>query len=217
MNLAFAARPQVTLPIQGSETVFPVHRIYCVGRNYDDHVKEMGGVVGRDPPFFFSKPADAVVTNGRFPYPARSHDVHHEIELVVALGPTAEIFGYAVGLDMTRRDLQAEAKRLQRPWDIAKSFDYSAPVSALVPIAETGELIAGSITLDVNGARRQTGNIANMIWTVAEIIKELGGYFKLEAGDLIFTGTPAGVGAVQRGDHVHGAIEGLGVIDVTVV
>ncbi len=155
MNLAFAAPPPVTVPISGSDKRFPVHRIYCVGRNYAEHVKEMGGEVGRDPPFFFMKPADAIVLDGRFPYPAMSADVHHEIELVVALGEGGKIFGHAVGLDMTRRDLQAAAKKLGRPWDTAKGFDHSAPVSAIVP--GTAPLTSGAITLDVNGARRQIG------------------------------------------------------------
>jgi fumarylpyruvate hydrolase len=194
-----------------------VRRIFCVGRNYNDHVKEMGGVVGRDPPFFFTKPADAALTSGKFPYPGRSADVHHEIELVVALGPEAKIFGYAVGIDMTRRDLQAEAKKLARPWDTAKAFDHSAPLSALVPVTETGAMHKGSITLDVNGERRQTGDIEQMIWSIPEIIAELGTYFELKPGDLVFTGTPAGVGPVQRGDKLYGAIEGIGTLDVTVI
>ena len=193
-----------------------MRRIFCVGRNYNDHVKEMGGVVGREPPFFFTKPADAIRTDGRFPYPTRSSDVHHEIELVVALGQEAHIFGYAVGLDMTRRDLQADAKKLARPWDTAKAFDHAAPVSTLVLASEIGLLKKGAITLDVNGARCQTGNIADMIWNVAEIIAELGSYFELKPGDIVFTGTPAGVGAIKRGDKMHGAIEGIGTLDVSV-
>lgn len=217
MTFAFPPKPQSAVPIRGSQSLFPVRRIFCVGRNYNDHVKEMGGVVGRDPPFFFTKPADAIVTDGKFPYPSRSADVHHEIELVVALGPDTKIFGYAVGIDMTRRDLQAEAKKLARPWDTSKAFDHSAPLSPLVPASETGTLHKGAITLDVNGERRQTGDIAHMIWSIAEIIAELGTYFELKAGDLIFTGTPAGVGPVQRGDSLQGAIEGIGTLDVTVI
>ena len=217
MSFAFPPAPQSSIPIHGSNLLFPVRRIFCVGRNYNDHVKEMGGVVGRDPPFFFTKPADAVVSDGKFPYPSRSSDVHHEIELVVALGPDTGIFAYAVGIDMTRRDLQAEAKKLARPWDTAKAFDHSAPVSPLVPISATGELKKAAITLDVNGQRRQTGNIAEMIWSVPEIIAELGSYFELKPGDIIFTGTPAGVGPVQRGDILHGAIEGIGTLDVSVM
>lgn len=217
MSFAFPPAPQSSIPIHGSNLLFPVRRIFCVGRNYNDHVKEMGGVVGRDPPFFFTKPADAVVSDGKFPYPSRSSDVHHEIELVVALGPDTGIFAYAVGIDMTRRDLQAEAKKLARPWDTAKAFDHSAPVSPLVLISATGELKKAAITLDVNGQRRQTGNIAEMIWSVPEIIAELGSYFELKPGDIIFTGTPAGVGPVQRGDILHGAIEGIGTLDVSVM
>jgi fumarylpyruvate hydrolase len=216
VSLIFPAAPQVLVPIKGSNLKFPVRRIFCVGRNYNDHVKEMGGVVGRDPPFFFTKPADAIVTNGVFPYPTRSGDVHHEIELVVALGADTKILAYAVGLDMTRRDLQAEAKKLARPWDTAKAFDHSAPLSPLVLASETGALMRGAITLDVNGARRQTGDISEMIWNVSEILAELGTYFELKPGDLIFTGTPAGVGPIKRGDTLRGAIEGLGTLDVSV-
>lgn len=214
MKLAFAAHPPVTLPIAGSEQRFPLHRIYCVGRNYNDHVKEMGGVVGRDPPFFFSKPNDAIVLDGRFPYPAMSSDVHFETELVVALGPDAHVFGYAVGIDFTRRDLQAEAKKLGRAWDTAKSFDHSAPISLITQ--STAFLQQGTITLDVNGTRRQSADVADMIWSVREIIEALGQYFILKAGDIIFTGTPAGVGAVHKGDTLHAKIEGVGALDVVI-
>jgi fumarylpyruvate hydrolase len=217
MSLVFPSIPPITLPILGTANRFPVHRVYCVGRNYNDHVKEMGGVVGRDPPFFFAKPPGALVSNGQFPYPNRSTDVHHELELVVALGVDATIFGHAIGIDMTRRDLQAEAKRLGRPWETAKSFDHSAPISAIVPIEKTGPLTGANMTLDVNGQRRQTGNSADMIWNVAEIIAELQTYFQLQAGDIIFTGTPAGVGPVLRGDTLTASITGLGtlLVDVT--
>ncbi|MFT3989134.1 fumarylacetoacetate hydrolase family protein [Aestuariivirga sp.] len=207
----------MSLPVRGRSERLPVHRIYCVGRNYDEHVKEMGGVAGRDPPFFFTKPADALVTDGRFPYPPSSHDVHHEIELVVALGPDLKPFAYGVGLDMTRRDLQAEAKKLARPWDTAKGFDHSAPISPLVLAEDTGHLQAGAITLDVNGVRRQTGDLSQMIWSVSETIAALAGLFELKPGDLIFTGTPAGVAAVKTGDVLLGHIDGLGDLDVTVV
>lgn len=217
MSHVFAPAVQISVAVRGTASRFPVHRIYCVGRNYNDHVKEMGGVVGRDPPFFFAKPADAIMLDGKLPYPGRTQDLHHEIELVVALGPQAKIFGYAVGIDMTRRDLQAEAKRLSRPWETAKSFDSSAPITEIVPIAETGELTKGAITLDVNGQRRQTGDISDMIWNVAEIITELGTYFKLQQGDVIFTGTPSGVGTVQRGDHMRGEIERISILDIMVV
>lgn len=215
MSFAFAPAEPVSLQIAGRDERFPVHRVYCVGRNYAEHVKEMGGEVGRDPPFFFAKPPDALVTDGRFPYPTLSNDVHHEVELVVALGPDARIFGHAVGLDMTRRDLQAAAKKLGRPWEVAKGFDHSAPIGPIVPSAAA--LSAGAITLDVNGARRQTGDLSEMIWSVPEIIAELGKLFTLQPGDLIFTGTPAGVAPVQRGDKLHAEIAGLGRLDVDVI
>jgi fumarylpyruvate hydrolase len=215
MTLAFPAHAPVTLPVVGTNERFPLHRIYCVGRNYNDHVKEMGGVVGRDPPFFFAKPNDAIVLDGKFPYPAMSADVHYELELVVALGPEAKVFGYAVGIDFTRRDLQAEAKKLGRAWETAKAFDYSAPMSALRPAHDF--LRAGEMWLDVNGTRRQASNLREMIWSVEEIIAALGQYFILKPGDIIFTGTPAGVGAVQKGDKLHAEIEGVGALDVMVV
>jgi fumarylpyruvate hydrolase len=215
MTFAFAPATPVSLPIAGSAQRFPVHRVYCVGRNYAEHVKEMGGEVGRDPPFFFAKPPDALVTDGRFPYPTLSNDVHHEVELVVALGPGARVFGHAVGLDMTRRDLQAAAKKLGRPWEVAKGFDHSAPIGSVLP-AE-GALASGAITLDVNGQRRQTGDLAEMIWSVPEIIIELGKLFTLQPGDLIFTGTPSGVGPVARGDRLHAEIAGVGALTVDVI
>jgi fumarylpyruvate hydrolase len=215
VTLAFAAMPPVSVPIAGSDLRFPVRRIYCVGRNYAEHAKEMGGDASREPPFFFMKPADAIVTDGRFPYPGLSSDVHHEVELVVAVGAGAQLFGHAVGLDMTRRDLQAAAKKAGRPWDTAKGFDHSAPIGAIVPA--DAPLTKGPITLEVNGARRQTGDIADMIWSVAEILAELSRYYALHQGDLIFTGTPAGVGAVRKGDRLHAAIEGLPGLDVTVI
>ena len=214
MTLAFPSPPQVTVPIAGSGLGFPVNRIFCVGRNYAEHVKEMGNDL-KGSPIFFMKPADAILLDGRFPYPSASKDVHHEIELVVALGPDAQIFGYAVGIDMTRRDLQAEAKKGGKPWESAKAFDHSAPIGAIV--AMTDELGKGEITLDVNGQRRQTADLGDMIWNVGEIIAELKKLFALKAGDLIFTGTPSGVGAVQRGDRMHGAIEGLASLDVVVI
>lgn len=214
MTTVFPATPGITVPITGTNQFFPIHRIYCVGRNYDEHVREMGGEVGRDPPFFFMKPADALVLDGRFPYPTMSSDVHHEIELVVALGEGARVFGYAVGLDMTRRDLQGAAKKQGRPWDTAKGFDFSAPVSAIKP--ERGFLKQGAITLDVNGQRRQSGDLSEMIWPVEGILANLSQFFALMPGDLIFTGTPAGVGPVTKGDRLHGAIEGVGKLDVLV-
>ncbi len=215
MSYVFATPPQAYIPLRGSHLRYPVRRIYCVGRNYAEHVKEMGGEAGRDPPFFFMKPPDALVLDGRFPYPTASNDVHHEIELVVALGEGGQPFGYGVGLDFTRRDLQAAAKKLGRPWEVAKAFDHSAPVSELV--SDIAMPLKGAITLDVNGQRRQTGDISEMIWSAAEIIAELGKLFQLHAGDVIFTGTPSGVGAVKRGDRLHGEIAGVGVLDVEVI
>jgi fumarylpyruvate hydrolase len=215
MTLAFPAQEAVTLPIVGTDKRFPLHRIYCVGRNYNDHVKEMGGEVGRDPPFFFSKPNDAIVLDGRFPYPAMSNDVHHEVELVVAIGPDCAVFGYTIGIDFTRRDLQAEAKKLGRAWETAKSFDFSAPISAIKP--STSFLSDAEFFLDVNGVRRQASNISNMIWSVEELIAALKQYFILKPGDIIYTGTPAGVGAVQKGDHLHAEMQGIGTLDVVVV
>ena len=214
MTLAFAAHQPVTVPIAGSDLMFPVNRIYCVGRNYAEHVKEMGSDP-RGTPIFFQKPANAIVLDGRFPYPSASQNVHHEIELVVALGPGAQIFGYAVGLDMTRRDLQAEAKAGGKPWEAAKAFDHAAPIAAISPM--TGEMGNGTIALDVNGARRQSADIADMIWNVDEIILELSKLFHLTSGDLIFTGTPAGVGVVRPGDKLRGTIADLVPLDVEVV
>jgi len=211
-----------TIAISGSEQRFPVRRIYCVGRNYAEHVREMGNDL-KDPPFFFSKPADAVVVSGaRLAFPSRTADLHHEVELVVALnqggtniavaGSNATIFGYAVGIDLTRRDLQAEAKKAGRPWDMAKGFDHSAPIGALklgVPPA------AAAISLSVDGELRQNGNLKDMIWSVPEIIAALSTYVELAPGDLIFTGTPAGVGAIKRGQTVRGMIAGIEPIEIT--
>lgn len=226
MPFAFAPRERPVLPISGSRELFPIHRIYCVGRNYADHAKEMGHDPAREPPFFFQKNADAIVTGAMVPYPAATKDLHHELELVVALrsgGHDLEpsrarehIFGYAVGLDMTRRDLQHEAKRLGRPWEIAKAFDGSAPCSPIVPAAECGHPKSGAIWLEVNGERRQEGTLEEMIWDVPHVIGFLSKYFELAAGDLIFTGTPKGVGPVVRGDRLHGHIDGVGELEVTV-
>ncbi len=219
--------PQVVLPIAGTGQVFPVHRIYCVGRNYAAHAVEMGGDPNREPPFFFQKNPDNLVLDGRFPYPPASQSVHHEIELVVALGeggtdiPVEKafdcVFGYAVGIDMTRRDLQDVAKELRRPWEVAKAFEASAPCGPLQPTSIVGHPSAGAITLDVNGERRQTGDLGQMIWKVPEIVSALSGLFALKAGDLIYTGTPSGVGAVLRGDVMRGAIDTIGDLEVRVV
>lgn len=228
-NPHFILEPQTqpVLAVRGSPKLFPVRRVYCVGRNYADHAIEMGHDPNREPPFFFQKNPDSLVIGGApFPYPAKSKDVHHEIEMVVALQsgggdiPAAQalkhIFGYAVGLDMTRRDLQGEAKKLGRPWEVGKAFDKAAPCSEIARASEIGHPAKGAITLDVNGARRQAGDIAQMIWSVPEIIAHLSGLFELRPGDIIFTGTPAGVGAVQRGDKLSGAIEGVGELTTTV-
>jgi len=222
---------QAVVPIEGSSQLFPIHRIYCVGRNYVEHAKEMGNS-GREAPFFFMKPADAVLpvehgSIGEMPYPSLTKDLHHEIELVVALGsggkniPAAEavkhIYGYAVGLDMTRRDLQAEAKKLGRPWCTGKGFDYSAPISAIRPLSVTGPIAHAAISLNVNGQTRQQGDISQLIWNIAETIEQLSGYYELRAGDLIFTGTPVGVAAVVKGDLLEGSVEGVGDLRVRLV
>ncbi|MFM1895992.1 MAG: hypothetical protein RLZZ385_1066 [Pseudomonadota bacterium] len=210
-----------SLAMAGSPERFPVHRIYCVGRNYADHAREMGNDPDREPPFFFSKPADALVADREeVIYPGRTQDLHHEVELVVALGKdawqvTAQqaldcVLAYAVGIDFTRRDLQAAAKQAGRPWDVAKGFDDSAPVSELQPVSAIGHPAKGSISLSVNGSLRQRGDLADMIWSVPEVIAELSTYYRLRAGDLIFTGTPAGVGRVVAGDVLEGVIEGVG-------
>ena len=227
MTFVFAPPPRVALPIAGSGLSFPVHRVYCVGRNYADHAREMGHDPDREPPFFFQKNPDNLRTDGVFPYPPQSADVQFEIELAVCLGsggveiPANEamrhVFGYAVALDMTRRDLQAQAKRLGRPWDTAKAFEHSAPCSPVRPAAEIGHPASGAIWLDQNGERRQTGDLSMMIWSVADQIAYLSQLFELQAGDVILTGTPAGVGRVARGDALSGAVEGVGTLTVAVV
>lgn len=219
---------QVALPVTGQSRRFPVNRIFCVGRNYADHAREMGHDPNREPPFFFMKPASTIVTDGAdFPYPDLSNDVHHEVELVVALqaggknisASTAlqNVYGYAVGLDMTRRDLQSEAKKLGRPWDTGKAFDASAPCSALVAADVSGHPSKGKVLLTVNGETRQAGDLADLIWNVPETIAYLSTLFELAAGDLIFTGTPAGVGPVVRSDCMVASIEGVGELTVHVV
>jgi fumarylpyruvate hydrolase len=227
--MSFAFQPPATpaVAIVGSSERFPVHRIYCVGRNYAAHAREMGKDPEREAPFFFTKPADAIAANGsQLPFPSRTSDLHHEIELVVALGTGGEnigisqamshVFGYAVGLDLTRRDLQAEAKDKGRPWDTAKAFDRSAPISAITP-APAVQLAESRIWLKVNGALRQQGALADMIWSVPEIIAELSTLFELQPGDLIFTGTPAGVAAIKSNDRLEGGIDGLETLQVTLV
>lgn len=226
MSYVIAAPKQASVPVKGTHLRFPVRRIYCVGRNYNDHVVEIGGVPGREPPFFFQKPADALLLDGNFPYPAATRDVHHEVELVVALqsggkdiaasNAAQHIYGYAVGIDMTRRDLQGEAKKTGRPWEVAKAFDHSAPVGEIIPKADTGVLEQAGISLQVNGTQRQNSDISQMIWSVPEIISELSRLFVLHAGDIIFTGTPSGVGPVQPGDKLQAAIEHVGELSLQV-
>jgi fumarylpyruvate hydrolase len=216
-----------TLPVQGSDKLFPIHRIYCVGRNYAEHAIEMGHDPSKEPPFFFQKNPDNIITDGKFPYPSATTDVHHEIEMVVALSKGGtnipvesaldHVFGYGVGLDMTRRDLQGEAKKLGRPWEVGKAFEASAPCGPLVPASEIGHPTSGAVTLKVNAEIRQQGDLNQLIWKVPEMISYLSGLFTLQPGDIIMTGTPAGVGAVVRGDVLEGFVEGIGTIEVVVV
>lgn len=229
MEFVFSPPKLPTVPLLGSSQVFPVHRIYCVGRNYSDHVQEMGGDPREEPPIFFSKPADAIVIeNMPVNYPQATADLHHEVELVVALAGGGKsisqeraldcVFGYAVGVDLTRRDLQAAAKKGGKPWDVAKGFDQSAPISAINPISNLVQHpVAAEISLQVNGEVRQQANINAMIWSVAEVIAELSRFYELRAGDLIFTGTPAGVAAISAGDNVRAEIEKVGVLEFALV
>jgi fumarylpyruvate hydrolase len=228
------ALPHVIVPtvaIAGSPERFPVHRIYCVGRNYADHAKEMGSS-GREPPFFFFKPADAafnVAANAAqdWPYPSITNDLHHEVELVVAIAKGGKnipvdqaknhIWGYAIGLDMTRRDIQAAMKKEGKPWCIAKGFDHGAPIGPLTPIESTGEITSGPISLTVNGQVRQTGDISDMIWNISEVIAHISNAWELKAGDLIYTGTPAGVAAVKRGDVLTAKATQVGAFSIKVV
>jgi fumarylpyruvate hydrolase len=226
-NYAVQPAPIPTLPVAGTDQVFPIRRVYCVGRNYAEHAIEMGHDPNREPPFFFQKNPDNVVLDGKFPYPPKTSDVHHEIELVVALGkggadiPAEKaldyVFGYAVGLDMTRRDLQGEAKKMGRPWEVGKAVEASAPCGPIVPASKIGHPAKGAVWLDVNGQRRQTGDLSQLIWNIPETIAYLSSLFTLAPGDLIMTGTPAGVGAVKRGDVMKGGVEGVGEIEVRVV
>jgi fumarylpyruvate hydrolase len=227
MAYVISPPPVVTLPVDGDERGFPVRRVFCVGRNYAAHAREMGHDPDREPPFFFTKPADALVPGGgAIPYPPATNDLHHEVELVVALGkggadiPEAQaldhVFGYAVGIDLTRRDLQAEAKELRRPWDMAKAFDRSAPVSALRSAARIGHPELSPIKLAVNDEVRQVSTLAHHIWSVAETIACLSRLVELAPGDLIFMGTPEGVAAVGRGDRLDASIEGVGELRLTI-
>jgi fumarylpyruvate hydrolase len=216
----------ITLPVAESNAVFPVGRIYCVGRNYAEHAREMGHDPDREPPFFFMKPPDAIVMSGAtIAYPTITQDLHHEIEMVVAIGQGGKdipvekaldhVFGYGVGLDMTRRDVQGEAKKMGRPWEMGKAFDESAPCTALKPVAMIGHPAKGAITLKVNGAIKQKGDLSEMIWNVPETIAYLSKMITLRAGDLIMSGTPSGVGPVQRGDKLEGHVDGVGDLTVT--
>lgn len=225
-EFVIAPPPRPALPVAGDSRLFPVRRVYCVGRNYAEHAREMGHDPDREEPFFFQKAPDALVTDGRFPYPTMTSDVHHEIELVVALGKGGRdvpvekadelIWGYAVGIDMTRRDLQAVAKKKGRPWEVAKSFDHAAPIGPIVPASRSGLLTKGAIWLDVNGERRQQSDLDQLIWKIDESIAFLSRLFELRPGDLIFTGTPAGVAAVERGDRLRGHVDGVGDLEVEV-
>jgi fumarylpyruvate hydrolase len=231
MNTVFPPAPSVTVPVVGTSAQFPVHRIYCVGRNYAEHAQEMGHS-GREPPFFFMKPADAVLVAAPgsvkpLPYPSLTQNLHHEIELVVAIGTggknitveqaESHIFGYAVGLDMTRRDLQNDMKAQGRPWCIGKGFDYSAPIGPITPKDAAGDITHAAISLQVNDALRQNSTVEQLIWNIAETICQLSAAWELQPGDLIYTGTPAGVGAVVPGDSLKGSISGLTSIELKVV
>jgi len=217
-----------SVEIADSSERFPLHRIYCVGWNYAAHVREMGLTPEREPPIFFMKPLDAVVpSGGAVPYPPRTGNLHYEIELVVAIGAAGaniaagnaldHVWGYGVGIDMTRRDLQAEAKKRGQPWETSKAFDHGAPLSALHPAGRIGHPSAGRIWLSVNGEVRQDGNLDQLIWSVPEILQHLSAYFELRPGDLIYTGTPAGVSAIERGDVLDGGVDGVATISVTIV
>lgn len=227
MSFVIAAPDIVSLAVHDSDQRFPVRRVYCVGQNYADHAREMGSDPDRQAPFFFCKAREAVYSGSEFPYPPASADVQFEIELIVALGSGGRdiavadalnhVYGYGVGLDMTRRDLQGQAKKSGRPWEAGKAFDHSAPSSTIVPASKIGHPDDAAIWLDVNGERRQSGNLNQMIWNVPEILAQLSGLFELYPGDLIFTGTPSGVGPVVKGDHLKGAVDGLASIDLRVV
>ncbi|MEK1886871.1 MAG: fumarylacetoacetate hydrolase family protein [Phyllobacterium sp.] len=226
-NYVIEPTPVPAIPVAGSDQFFPVHRVYCVGRNYAAHAVEMGHDPNKEPPFFFQKNPDNLNTSGRFPYPAASNDVHYEIEMLVALKsggtdiPVEKaldcVYGYGVGLDMTRRDLQGKAKDMGRPWEVGKAFETSAPCTPLFAAATIGHPSQGVIWLNLNGERKQTGDLNQMIWKVPEMISYLSGLFTLMPGDIIFSGTPAGVGAVSRGDVLKGHIDGVGDLEVRVV
>ena len=231
MSYAFEPSHVVSVPVVGNAERFPVHRIYCVGRNYEEHAKEMG-FTGREPPFFFMKPADAVLVvnaseTGEMPYPSLTQNLHHEIELVVAIGKggkniaatdaMSHVYGYAVGLDMTRRDLHNDMQQQGRPWCIGKGFDHSAPIGPITPAALAGDVANAEIYVQVNGEDRQRSNTSQLIWNIAETIEHLSAAWELQPGDLIYTGTPEGVGAVVKGDIMVGAVAGLGDLKVRLV
>jgi fumarylpyruvate hydrolase len=230
MNYLFDTPAIVSLPVHGETAAFPVHRVYCVGRNYEEHAKEMG-FTGREAPFFFIKPTDALVVvpdgeTGVMPYPSLTKNLHHEIELVIAIGrggrniaaadAMSHIYGYAVGLDMTRRDLQGEMKKQGRPWCIGKGFDHSGPIGPITKVAAAGDIENAELALDVNGTSRQKSSIDKLIWNIAEIIEHLSAAWELQTGDLIFTGTPEGVNAVVAGDLLDGWVAGLGHLRVQI-
>ncbi len=228
MSYVFTPPPAVSLPVRGQDDRFPVHRVYCVGRNYAEHAMEMGHDPDKEPPFFFQKnPDNLIVPDLKFPYPPQSNDVHHEIEMVVALKKGGTdipvenalecVYGYAVSLDMTRRDLQGQMKKLGRPWEIGKAFEMSAPCGEIVPASDIGHPENGAVWLKVNGEVRQEGDLNQMLWKVPEMISYLSGLFELVPGDIIMSGTPAGVGPVVRGDVMHGHVEGVGDLVVNVV
>ena len=231
MTYLFSPTPTVGVPIVGRNEQFPVHRVYCVGRNYEEHAKEMG-FTGREPPFFFLKPADTVLVvaageTGRMPYPTLTKNLHHEIELVVAIGKGGSniraadamehVYGYAIGLDMTRRDLQNDMKKQGRPWCIGKGFDFSAPIGPITPASSVGDITQAEIALQVNGTDRQRSHIHKLIWNIAETIEHLSAAWTLQPGDLIYTGTPEGVAAVVQGDTLVCSISGLGELRVEMV
>ena len=219
--------PRITAPIKNTDALFPVRRIYCIGRNYADHAIEMGYDPDREPPFFFQKNPDNLDFSGTFTYPAKSQDVHYEIELVIAIGKggkdisldsaVTHVYGYALGLDMTRRDLQGEMKKMGRPWEIGKAFEKSAPMGPIIPASDLGHPVQGLIDLKVNGVLKQKGDLNQMIWKTADIISYLSTYYELAAGDLIMSGTPAGVGPIVKGDIMTGSISGMGELIVKVV
>jgi fumarylpyruvate hydrolase len=226
MKYAVPAPGIVTVPVEGGDP-FPVRRVYCVGRNYAAHAREMGHDPDREEPFFFMKPADAILLGKTMPYPPMTKDLHHELEMVVAIGKGGaniavekaleHVFGYGIGLDMTRRDVQAEAKKLGRPWDFGKGFDASAPCTGLIPASKSGHISKGRIELKVNGETRQKSDVSMLIWSVPELIFKISQYMRLEAGDLIFSGTPEGVAAVKKGDKLVGHVDGLPELEVTIV